>query len=170
MNAAYWIEKLELLAHPEGGYFRETYRANEQINDLPDRFHTKTSPSGGRSFSTAIYFLLESGQFSAFHRIKSDEVWHFYTGSALSLYAIDPAGQLNEFRLGSQPDQAETWQAVVPAGWWFGARVDPLDAYALVGCTVAPGFDFADFELAERSQLLAAYPQHQTLIGQLTHS
>lgn len=168
MNAAYWIEKIELLAHPEGGYFRETYRAEEQTDHLPDRFSPNASAQ--RSFSTAIYFLLESNQFSAFHRIKSDEMWHFYTGSALTVYAIDPAGQLSEFRLGNQPDQAETWQAVVPAGWWFGASVNVPDSFALVGCTVAPGFDFADFELAERSQLLAAYPQHQTLIEQLTDS
>jgi uncharacterized protein len=169
MNAAYWIEKLGLLAHPEGGYFRETYRAEEQIAHLPDRFSPKTLASAQRSFSTAIYFLLESDQFSAFHRIKSDEVWHFYTGSALTVYAIDPAGQLSEFRLGNQPDQAETWQAVVPAGWWFGSKVNAPDTFALVGCTVAPGFDFADFELAERSQLLHLYPQHRTLIEQLTH-
>jgi uncharacterized protein len=169
-DATYWVEKLGLLVHPEGGYFRETYRASEQIDSLPDRFKAELSQPVGRSCSTGIYFLLESGQFSAFHRIKSDEMWHFYTGSSLTVYGINPAGQLVELLLGSDPEQGETWQAVVPAGWWFSSRVNSANTYALVGCTVAPGFDFADFELAERSQLLQAYPQHQTLIEQLTHA
>jgi uncharacterized protein len=171
-----WVTTLQLQPHPEGGYFRETYRANEgiQLADLPERFWVGTaeaqeSNAGGvRQFSTAIYYLLPYGHFSSLHRIKSDEVWHFYAGSCLSVYAIDTQGQLSVLKLGGHPEQREVFQGVVKAGCWFGARVEVPDTYALVGCTVAPGFDFADFELAERQKLLQQFPQHQELILQLT--
>ena len=151
--------------HPEGGYFAETYRSAEQVPHaaLPDRF------GGDRSFSTAIYFLLESHQYSALHRIQADELWHFYTGSPLEVFVIHPASsELQIIRLGPNPEAGEVFQAVVPAGAWFGSRPVPGAAYSLVGCTVAPGFDFADFELAERAVLLAEFPQHEELIRQLT--
>ena len=159
-DAAHWIRTLGLQPHPEGGHFRETYRAAESIpaSGLPARF------GGARSFSTAIYFLLESGGFSALHRIKSDEAWHFHAGSPLEIFTIDPAGALRVLRLGDG-----AFQAVVPAGCWFGARVAAPGSYALVGCTVAPGFDFADFEMGRRADLLRHYPQHRELILQLTH-
>jgi uncharacterized protein len=161
----YWIEEYQLLPHPEGGYYAETYRSAEELGSeaLPARF------SGARSFSTGIYFLLEAGNFSAFHRIHSDEMWHFYTGGALEIFVINPAdGNLRIIRLGSDPGQGETFQAVVPAGAWFASRPADGTSYALVGCTVAPGFDFADFEMAEREMLQAAYPQHSALITTLT--
>jgi hypothetical protein len=164
-NAVYWIEKLQLSAHPEGGYFRETYRSQEQVRatHLPVRF------DGDRSFSTAIYFLLESHQVSAFHRIKSDEMWHFYAGSSLTIYVIDQQGKLSQVKLGNYVEKGEAFQAVVPAGYWFGAAVSNAAAYALVGCTVAPGFNFNDFEMAERAQLLKEYPQHESIISKLTN-
>jgi predicted cupin superfamily sugar epimerase len=165
--ASYWIEKYNLLPHPEGGYYAETYRASESIlqNALPARF------AGDRAFSTGIYFLLESHNFSAFHRIQADEMWHFYAGDALEVFVIDEkSGKLNVIRLGNDPDNGETFQAVVPAGAWFGSRPASGSAYALVGCTVAPGFDFADFEMAEREALSGLYPQHAGLIGELTRS
>ena len=155
--------------HPEGGYFAETYRSNEEVqqNALPTRF------SGPRSFSTAIYFLLESGQFSSLHRIQADEVWHFYAGDPLDVFVIDPGGELTIIRLGKRLDQGEVFQAVVPAGCWFGSK--PVIAatvkesgFSLVGCTVAPGFDFADFELADRTVLLNQFPQHRQVIEVLT--
>jgi predicted cupin superfamily sugar epimerase len=163
-SAAYWIERLRLTPHPEGGHFQEVYRASESVDvaALPARF------TGARPFSTSIYFLLEQAQRAALHRIRSDEVWHFYDGFPLTLFVIDEAGTLSMTRLGRDPDAGETLQAVVPAGCWFGASVDAPGAYALVGCTVAPGFDFADFELAERSDLLRRYPQHRDVIEHLT--
>ena len=163
-SAAFWIEHLGLAPHPEGGHFRETYRAPESIpgTALPAR-------SGGpRVFSTAIYFLLRAGEVSALHRIKSDELWHFYTGGPLVVSVIDPDGARHDLALGPDPDAAQLFQATVPAGAWFGAAVRLGTAYALVGCTVAPGFEFADFELADRGALLRRYPQHAALIEQLT--
>lgn len=163
--ASYWIEKYNLLPHPEGGYYAETYRASETFAQtaLPARF------SGDRAFSTGIYFLLESHNFSAFHRIQADEMWHFYAGEALEVFVIDPkTGELNVIRLGNNPENGETFQAVVPAGAWFGSRPASGSKYALVGCTVAPGFDFADFEMAECAALSQLYPQHAGLIAELT--
>jgi uncharacterized protein len=163
-TAAEWIAALHLSPHPEGGFFRETYRAAETItaDHLPKRF------GGARAFSTAIYFLLPGDQISAFHRIKSDEVWHFYAGGALTLALIHPDGRLEEHRLGPDPGCGERFQVLVPAGCWYGASVNDPDSYALVGGTVAPGFDFADFELADRQALLARFPQHRQVILRLT--
>lgn len=165
MTANYWIDKLHLQAHPEGGYFAETYRSTEfvQAGHLPERF------GGRRSFSTGIYFLLQNPEFSALHRIKSDEMWHFYAGSTLLVYVIEPGGTLEIIRLGNNPQAGEQFQAVVKAGCWFGSKPEKENTYALVGCTVAPGFDFADFEMAERKELLQQFPQHQPVIEMLTH-
>jgi len=156
-----------LLPHPEGGYYAETYRSSEKISKdaLPERF------TEDRTFSTGIYFLLEAKDFSAFHKIKSDEMWHFYAGEALDIFVIYPeTGNLEIIKLGSNPDHGETFQAVVPAGTWFGSRPAAGSSYSLVGCTVAPGFDFEDFEMAEREFLIKKFTQHDTLILELTHS
>ena len=159
------IEQLALARHPEGGWFKETYRASDTLGAqaLPARF------GGDRSVSTAIYFLLEAGDISALHRIQSDEVWHFYAGSALRVHGIFPDGRCQEWKLGANMAAGEQFQAVVPAGCWFGAEL-AADGFALVGCTVAPGFDFADFELAQAQQLLDRYPQHAALIQRLTRT
>lgn len=164
--AGYWIESYAMQPHPEGGYFAETYRSSETITQraLPDRF------TGDRNLSTAIYFLLESHHFSALHRIQSDEVWHFYAGGPLEVFVFDPAGNLEIIRLGSDPDQGEVFQAVVPAGYWFASRPAAGTPYSLVGCTVAPGFDFADFELSNSQTVISKNPEHQKLIQELTHS
>ena len=162
--AAFWIEHLRLAPHPEGGHFRETYRAAERV----DGAHLPARYDGARSCSTAIYFLLRAGEVSALHRIKSDEIWHFYAGGPLIVSVIEPDGARHDLTLGPGPDADQLVQAVVPAGAWFGAAVRPGTAYALVGCTVAPGFEFADFELADRGALLRLYPQHAALIEHLT--
>ena len=158
-DARYWIKRLQLAKHPEGGYFTETYRSNEAIPAaaLPPRFN------GNRAFSTAIYFLLTDGEFSALHRIKSDEMWHFYAGGELTIYVIEPTGSYSQIKLGG-----DHLQAVIRAGCWFGATVNEPQSYALVGCTVAPGFDFADFEVARRDELIAQYPRHRWVIEKLT--
>ncbi|MDM8525501.1 cupin domain-containing protein [Desulfococcaceae bacterium HSG8] len=163
-DSEYWINKLELAEHPEGGYFRETYRSDEFIDTdaLPERFN------GQRAFSTAIYFLLKGNQVSRLHRIRSDELWHFYAGSPLTIHIIDPQGQYERIRLGGNLDNGEVFQAVVKSGSWFGAAPDIADSYSLVGCTVAPGFDFHDFEMGDRDELLDKYPQHASVINLLT--
>lgn len=164
-SANYWIDKLNLTKHPEGGYFKEIYRSAESVDGdaLPQRF------GGARSFGTSIYFLLNSNEFSALHRIASDEIWHFYAGSPLTIYAINPNGVLSHIFLGNDFDSGEMFQAVVPAGSWFGANVQTPASFALVGCTVAPGFDFADFEMGNRKNLLTRFPQHKNIIEMLTH-
>lgn len=162
-EARFWIEKLQLQPHPEGGYYRETYRAGQRVLGCCPHEH-----EGPRSVATAIYFLLPGNQFSALHRLRSDEMWHFYTGSPLTIHIIDPQGNLSQVRLGTNPENGESFQAVVKAGCWFGATVDDPDGYALVGCTVSPGFEFEDFELGERQHLIERYPQHRELIQRLT--
>lgn len=163
--ANYWVEKNRMQTHPEGGYFAEVYRSSEIIKQdaLPARF------TGDRSYATSIYFLLEGHHFSAFHRIQSDEIWHFYAGMPLNVYYIDHAGQLQIIKLGNNPDEGEVFMAVVPAGVWFGSKPVYKEGYSLVGCTVAPGFDFADFELASRATLIAEYPNHAAIIETLTN-
>jgi uncharacterized protein len=163
-TAEYWISKLQLATHIEGGAFREIYRSSvlAPLSALPGGF------DGDRSFCTSIYFLLQQHQFSAFHKIKSDEVWHFYYGDALIVYEIDKLGQVIEHRLGCDPENNETFQCVISAGNWFAARLAPGGEYALVGCTVSPGFDFTDFELAKQKELLATYPEHAELIKEMT--
>jgi predicted cupin superfamily sugar epimerase len=163
-DARYWIEKLSLAPHPEGGFYRQTYKADLVLphNSLPKHF------TGPRTASTAIYFLLEGTNFSAFHRLRSDELWHFYIGAPVLVHVIADDGQLSQIVLGSDPEAGEVLQAVVKAGNWFASHVKDGESFALVGCTVAPGFDFADFELAKREELLPSYPKHRELIEQFT--
>jgi len=164
-NANYWITQLDLISHPEGGYFRETYRSGEFITSdhLPERYH------GDRNYSTAIYFLLRAKDRSVFHRIKSDELWHFYQGSTLLIYMLTQNG-LEVHRLGSNMAAGDSLQVVVPANTWFGAMVEKPGEFALCGCTVSPGFDFMDFEMAKQKTLLTEYPEQSEIILRLTHS
>jgi uncharacterized protein len=163
-DARYWIDRLQLIPHPEGGYYRQTYRAVLTLEEaaLPPEF------GGSRSLATAIYFLLEGTDFSAFHRLRSDEMWHSYAGGPLVVHVIGEDGQHSEILLGSDAESGQVFQAVVKAGCWFGSRVRDPGAFALVGCTVSPGFEFADFELGKREQLMRQYPQHRELIEWLT--
>jgi predicted cupin superfamily sugar epimerase len=163
-NARYWIEKLQLEAHPEGGYFRQAYQAELVLPKaaLPAGF------TGARAASTAIYFLLEGKNFSAFHRLRSDEVWHFYAGEPLVVHMIEPDGEYSAILLGRDLEAGQGPQAVVRAGCWFASHVADWKSFALVGCTVAPGFDFDDFELGKREELGTRYPQHRELIERLT--
>lgn len=165
-NAEYYIKKLGLQKHPEGGWFKEIYRSDEKIKNehLPERY------SGSRHHSTSIYFLLTSDTFSAFHRIKSDELWHFYNGSPLTVYMIDEAGNYSEIILGSNLDAGEVYQCIIPKGVWFGAKVNAPDSFCLVGCTVAPGFHFDDFELGKREALISKFPESAELITLLTRN
>jgi uncharacterized protein len=163
MTAKQYVDKLQLQSHPEGGYFKETYRCIEsiEVNCLPERF------SGSRSISTSIYYLLEQGDYSGFHKIKSDECWHFYAGGQLLIHVIETTGNYYCIKLGSDILNGETFQFVVPAGAWFASEPAANVKFSLVGCTVAPGFDFADFEMANREQLLNEFPQHKDIIIRL---
>jgi len=165
LTADDWIRQLNLARHPEGGWFRETYRAAETVagSALPARF------GGPRHLATAIYFLLQPPEFSAFHRVKADEMWHFYAGAPLTLHLISPAGDYTSARLGSAADGPAAFQALVPADTWQAAELDEPGGFALVGCTVAPGFDFADFELAARAALCRLCPGRKKLVERLTH-
>jgi uncharacterized protein len=163
-DVAYWIEALQLSRHPEGGYFRRTYQASEGIGreHLPERFQ------GPRYFSTAIFYLLPGNEVSRFHRLKADEIWHFHTGSGLTLYVIDRTGSLVSMKLGADWERGETFQVVILSGCWFGAMVNDPASYSLVGCTVSPGFEYEDFELSNRERLLASHPDHRWIIEKLT--
>jgi predicted cupin superfamily sugar epimerase len=162
MTARHYIDHLQLKPHPEGGFYKETYRSegNIQAGCLPNEV------KGDRSFSTAIYFLLQESDFSAFHRIKSDECWHFYEGGTLLIHVLQD-GIYSCIRLGRNIHEGETFQYVVPAGAWFASEPAPSSFFTLVGCTVAPGFDFADFEMAEKKNLVLQFPEHASLINRL---
>ncbi len=157
-----FISKLGLLPHPEGGYYKETYRSKGKTNFIAEGLSEKSI----RNYSTCIYYLLTDDTFSAFHRIRQDEIWHFYSGNTIHLYTISPEGELNEILIGSNIENNEVPQYVVPAGFWFAARVEK--DFALAGCTVSPGFDFRDFELANRDQLVSRFPHCKEIILNLT--
>ncbi|UCE94951.1 MAG: cupin domain-containing protein [Flavobacteriaceae bacterium] len=158
------IKRLQLLPHPEGGYYKETYRSEivADKKDLPDRFKSN------RNFCTAIYFLLTSGNFSAFHKIRQDEIWHFYDGSPISLHIITINGSYEKHMIGSNLENGELPQYVVKGGDWFASEIEAPDSYGLAGCTVSPGFDFEDFEMAEREDLIGRYPDMKDIINKLT--
>lgn len=162
-SAEFWITHLNLSKHIEGGYFSEVYRSllSFDTEALPKEF------SGNRNICTHIYFLLEKGQFSAFHRIRSDELWHFYSGDPLIIYEIEKNGALTKHLLGNDPQSGQSLFCVIKTGNWFASKVANGSEYALAGCTVSPGFDFADFELAKKEELLAKYPAHAELITRL---
>lgn len=157
------VQHYALQPHPEGGWYKETYRSSEYIPQvaLPERFY------GARVFSTAIYFLLGQGNFSAFHRIKADECWHFYAGDPLLVYVIRMDGNLDIIQLGNDFNKGQSFQYVVAANCWFASRPSTESTFCFAGCTVAPGFDFADFELADAASLSALFPQHESIIKEL---
>lgn len=159
------IKLFNLKPHPEGGYFKETYRANGTIKKqaLPSNFF------GDCSFSTAIYFLLPKGSKSSLHRIKSDEVWHFYLGGPLTLVIIHKSGQIENITMGQNVQDGQRMQYVVPAGSWFGVYPNSDTEFSFVGCTVAPGFDFNDFELGNKDVLFKQYPNAKEIIEKLSN-
>jgi len=156
-----WIHKLDLKEHPEGGYYIETYRSTNSLEFRVDEL---------RVLFTEIYFMLVGSQFSSFHVMKSDEIWHFYSGSSITLHIINDQGEFNEITLGRNVNNGDVFQTVVQAGSWFAASVDDINSYSLVGCTVIPGFDFRDWKLGDRKTLLELYPQHKLIIEKFTLS
>jgi hypothetical protein len=158
MEAKSFIEQLNLIPHPEGGYFRETYRSKES---------TLNSDGEKRSQSTAIYFLLENENKSHFHRIKSDELWFFHQGQPIEILYFENA-VLHTIQLGNDFQLGQVPQAVIPAHVWFASRLVGGKGYGLVSCTVAPGFDFLDFEMATKQNLLSEFPEYSEIIEEMT--
>lgn len=152
-DAEYWINQLQLSPHPEGGYYAESYKSKK---DSQDQVHC-----------SLIYFLLKEHDISAFHRLKSDEVWLFHAGASLTLYMIDTQGNMTSQKCGLNPDKGEALQLVIPANTWFAAELNRKLPYALCSCMVSPGFTWDDFELAQREHLMQMYPDHATLIERL---
>jgi len=163
-NTEYWVDRLGLETHPEGGFFKEVYRSDETISHtaLPKRF------SGERVFSTSIFYLLNKNDISLFHRIKQDEIWHFYEGASLTIHCISPDGVYSALVLGRDIECGESFQVVVKRGCHFAAEINNKESFSLAGCTVAPGFDFEDFELPSRMELIGAFPQHEKIINSFT--
>lgn len=162
MNAAYWIDRLQMKKHVEGGWYCEIYRSPVELDPANNTFiHAP------RSLCTHIYFLLEHDDFSALHRIGADELWHFYDGDALTIYEIDLEGKLTEHLLGNDAATNAAPFTLIQKGSWFGSRVVNDGSYTLVGCTVIPGFDFADFELGKADELRRQFPAYTTLINSM---
>ena len=158
-------EALDLRKHPEGGYFKEVYRSKYII----PKASLNSSFDSDRNFSTSIYFLLTSASFSSFHKIHQDETWHFYEGSSIELHVIDPEGNHSKIRVGSHVERGDVFQFTVPGGHWFAAKIADEESYALVGCTVSPGFDFDDFTLGNREELSEMYPHLTEIVTSLTY-
>ena len=161
-NKEYWIKNLDLLPHPEGGYYKETYRSELSIN----LESIEENRQGSRSLCTGIYFLLDKGNFSAFHRIKSDELWHFYAGDPITIHMIDQQGNYSAQDVGNNIDDGQVLQYLVPANTWFASEIKDDRSYALVGCTVSYGFDFNDFEMANKS-LIEEFAEHSEVLSRL---
>ena len=156
------VDKLKLEPHPEGGYFSESYRSQEIIQHQPERF------DGDHVYKTAIYYLLERGNISAFHRLKQDELWHHYVGSSIIIHILDPAQGYKQWLLGSALDDDQAcYQVLVPQNVWFAAELNDKTQFSLVGCTTSPGFDFSDWELAKPDNLIQRFPEQAELIQRL---
>ncbi len=162
-NADFWIDTLGLEPHPEGGYYREVFRSGEKIDKdcLPDRFTID------HNIFTSIYFLLESGDYSAFHRLKADEIWIFLEGAPLEIFVINNAGILQKKILGNDPDHNEDLQVLMQAETWFAVRPTENESYTLCCCIMAPGFEFSELELGDKDELIKTFPQHKKLFDEL---
>ncbi len=156
-------EKLGMQAHPEGGFYKETYRSEGVIspNNLPVEYE------GSRNYSTAIYFMLTSEAFSAFHKIKQDEFWFFHQGTPITFHTISSKGEYNVQTIGNDIARGQLPQLVVKGGDWFAAEIESDNEFALVSCTVSPGFDFNDFVLATKKELTELFPKHEDIISKL---
>lgn len=163
MTAPEIISRLQLSPHPEGGFYKEVYRSEGTISAEA----LSSSFGGDRNFSTSIYYLLETGDFSAFHRIKSDEGWHFYAGGTLLIHCLSEKDGYVCLRLGSNLAEGDSFQHVVPAGVWFASEPAPDTEFVLAGCTVSPGFDFRDFEMAKKEELRERFPKQEEVVRRL---
>jgi len=164
MNANYWIKHLELIPHPEGGYYKETYQSNIIIGEE----YLLDSHVGSRKSSSLIYYLLKGNEYSHFHRLKSDELWIYQQGDSLKIHIINDEGELTTKILGLNVEIGEVLQVLVPANCWFAAELINENTYILLSCMVTPGFVFKDFELANKGDMMNKYEEHSELINRLT--
>ncbi len=156
-NAQYWIEKLELVRHIEGGFYKQIYASKKQCQE-----------HGNRNLATCIFYLLDGNDFSAFHKINGDEIWHFFIGSSLTIYIFNEKdSKLKIVKLGKDLDKGENLQLIINEGNWFAAEVNDKSAFTLVGCTVIPGFEFKNFRLAKKKSLLLKFPSYKGIIEKL---
>ncbi|MDF2804229.1 MAG: hypothetical protein K0S61_4134 [Anaerocolumna sp.] len=162
-TADYFINTLNMIAHPEGGFYKEIYTSEENITSK----ELNVNFEGSRILWTSIYFLLRDGEVSNFHKLKSDEMWYYHSGSPLTIYMISPKGELFTEQLGLDIENGEKPQVLVPKEYIFGSAMNNK-GYALVGCMVSPGFEFRDFELFKRNELLEKFPHYQKIIYKLT--
>lgn len=153
-SAEYYIKNLDMEKHIEGGYFKESFLSVDEVRC-------------DKKLWSSIYFLLKTGEVSNFHRLKSDELWYYHDGEALTIYMISPEGELITSQLGNNIEKGERPQVLVPKGYIFGSSMNN-DGYALVGCMVSPAFEYSDFELFDREYLLNLYPEHKETIIKLT--
>jgi predicted cupin superfamily sugar epimerase len=163
-DAIYWIAKLNLKDHPEGGFYREVYRSGESIEGI----HLKDKRKGHRNLATSIYFLLKTGEKSLLHRLKSDETWYYHFGSPIHIYCIDIHGNMKEVVIGPDIENHEYPQYTIPEGTIFGGLVHGNNSFCLASCMVAPGFSFDDFQLLSREFMLDKYPRYRDIILKLT--
>lgn len=161
----YYISKLGLEPHPEGGYFKRTFESQEQITDQ----ELTVDFEGKRMLYTSIYFLLTSNDVSHFHRLQSDELWYYHAGSPLSVHMIDENGEYTEYKLGLDLENGEVPQVLVPKNTIFGSSVQDRETFSLVGCMVSPGFEYQDFELFTQEELLLKYPEHKEIIVKIAY-
>lgn len=164
-DAQYYVSKLGLEPHPEGGFYKRTFASEEQVTDE----ELSVTYEGKRKLYTSIYFLLTTEDVSHFHRLKSDELWYYHAGSSLTVHILHEDGTYEEIKLGLNLEQGEVPQALVPKNSIFGSSVMEEDAFSLVGCMVSPGFEFRDFEMFTQAELLAKYPQHEEIIMKLAY-
>ncbi len=168
-----WINKLKLEKHIEGGYFAEVYKSEDKVIAMNDRYNSNVleQDANVRHAGSSIYFLLEKQGFSAWHQLKSDEVWHYYDGnSPIIIHFIDDDGNYTSQMLGHPTKNSNaSFQVIVRSGLWFAAELYDKNEYGLVGCTVSPGFEYQDFILADRDKLIEKYPQHTNIIKRLTY-
>ena len=157
-NKEYWIKKLNLIPHPEGGYYKEVAQSTHKL---------KTHDGRERKQYTSIYFLLDTESPSHFHRLTSDEIWYFHTGASLIVHMLTSEGTYEKVKLGTSLQHDEQLQFIVPKGTIFGSTVE--NGYSLVSCMVAPGFEFSDFELFTQEKLLTKYPDQEAVIRQLAY-
>ncbi len=183
-ESKYFIDKLGLVElDQEGGYYKETYRSgkivtinndhilndfNNPTNDDNKHIKSRIISTDTRPVLTLIYYLLEGHQFSAFHKVKNDEIWHFYKGSPVTIYILNNDDSLLKIQLGNNPINNEHFHHVIKGDTWFGAEINNKSSYALMGCTVSPGFDFKDFKLGEKDELIKRYPNQKDTIKRLT--
>jgi predicted cupin superfamily sugar epimerase len=154
-SASYWIKHLNLQPHPEGGFYREIFRSGQEIH--------RPSSSEIKQACTSIYYLLEGTDYSGFHRLASDEIWYFHKGKPLHIHVINEQGTHAAFELS---DTASGCLSVaIAAGLWFAAEIPSGCGFALASCVVAPGFEFSEFEMAKKEELIALYPQYQSLLA-----